>query len=212
MIWHCVSGYTAEHRCSYWDYGWQVWFAWCCFAEVQKCREPVVTQISWCWALGELVWNKYIFVFTEVARKCRFTVGVRHILNCFENCWSYFSQFENKTKIVVCEIWGDGKWGGGHPYKLLIPQLRFVGSVEAATWGESVNSDGNCFDLHERCLCTCYVQDSITLLLCDCRETDRVMLCILPESKTQDVSIRIQHTLIEAFCRENDVRVLKVSL
>jgi len=42
------------------------------------------------------------------------------------------------------------------------------------------------------------------------RDTERVMLCILPESKSLDVSVRMQHTLVEAFCRENDVKVLKV--
>ncbi|OWF48865.1 Growth arrest and DNA damage-inducible protein GADD45 beta [Mizuhopecten yessoensis] len=40
---------------------------------------------------------------------------------------------------------------------------------------------------------------------------DQVMLCILPDSGPgHDVTIDIEHTLIEAYCWENDVRVLKV--
>lgn len=42
------------------------------------------------------------------------------------------------------------------------------------------------------------------------REVENVMVCILPEGKIQDVSLRIQHTLIEAFCRENEIKVIKV--
>lgn len=42
------------------------------------------------------------------------------------------------------------------------------------------------------------------------RDTERVMVVILPDAKVKDAALRIQHTLIEAFCRENDVRVLKV--
>ncbi|KAH3782728.1 growth arrest and DNA damage-inducible protein GADD45 alpha-like isoform X2 [Dreissena polymorpha] len=42
------------------------------------------------------------------------------------------------------------------------------------------------------------------------RDADSVMVCILPVGKGKDASLRIQHTLIEAFCRENDVRCLKV--
>ncbi|XP_069127410.1 growth arrest and DNA damage-inducible protein GADD45 alpha-like [Argopecten irradians] len=40
---------------------------------------------------------------------------------------------------------------------------------------------------------------------------DQVMLCILPDSGPgHDVTIDIEHTLIEAHCWENDVTVLKV--
>ncbi|WAR24224.1 GA45A-like protein [Mya arenaria] len=42
------------------------------------------------------------------------------------------------------------------------------------------------------------------------RDADNVMVCILPQGKARDAAVRIQHTLIEAFCRENDVRCLKV--
>jgi len=44
------------------------------------------------------------------------------------------------------------------------------------------------------------------------REAERVMVCVLPQGKSRDAATRIQHTLIEAFCRENDVRCLKVSV
>jgi len=42
------------------------------------------------------------------------------------------------------------------------------------------------------------------------RDPDRVMLCLLPETIEQNVSIRIQHTLMEAYCRENGIPVIKV--
>ena len=43
------------------------------------------------------------------------------------------------------------------------------------------------------------------------REPDNVMMCILREGDRNDISVKIQHTLIEAYCWENDIRVLKVS-
>jgi len=36
------------------------------------------------------------------------------------------------------------------------------------------------------------------------------MLCILPEDAANDVTLHIHFTLIEAFCWENDIRVVKV--
>ncbi|XP_046334181.1 growth arrest and DNA damage-inducible protein GADD45 alpha-like [Haliotis rufescens] len=40
---------------------------------------------------------------------------------------------------------------------------------------------------------------------------DNVMLCVLPEvSGHHDVTVDIQHTLIEAFCWENEIKLLKV--
>jgi len=36
------------------------------------------------------------------------------------------------------------------------------------------------------------------------------MLCILPEDASNDVALHIHFTLIEAFCWENDIRVVKV--
>ncbi|XP_046575936.1 growth arrest and DNA damage-inducible protein GADD45 alpha-like [Haliotis rubra] len=40
---------------------------------------------------------------------------------------------------------------------------------------------------------------------------DNVMLCVLPEVSGQhDVTVDIQHTLIEAFCWENEIKLLKV--
>ncbi|ESO88302.1 hypothetical protein LOTGIDRAFT_234627 [Lottia gigantea] len=39
---------------------------------------------------------------------------------------------------------------------------------------------------------------------------ENVMICVLPEAESENISIHIQHTLIEAFCWENDIRILKV--
>jgi growth arrest and DNA-damage-inducible protein len=39
---------------------------------------------------------------------------------------------------------------------------------------------------------------------------DGIMLVLLPESTKEDVALHIHLTLIEAFCWENDIRVLKV--
>ncbi|KAL5016808.1 hypothetical protein ScPMuIL_006397 [Solemya velum] len=40
---------------------------------------------------------------------------------------------------------------------------------------------------------------------------EKVMFCILPEVTSDDVTVRIQHTLTEAYCAENDIRIIKVS-
>ena len=44
----------------------------------------------------------------------------------------------------------------------------------------------------------------------DCRNPDGVMLCVLPENTVDDVTLHIHFTLIEAYCWENDIRVIKV--
>ena len=36
------------------------------------------------------------------------------------------------------------------------------------------------------------------------------MLCILPINDTNDVTLQIHSTLIEAFCWENDINLIKV--
>ena len=36
------------------------------------------------------------------------------------------------------------------------------------------------------------------------------MLCVLPENAVDDVTLHIHFTLIEAYCWENDIRVIKV--
>jgi len=47
--------------------------------------------------------------------------------------------------------------------------------------------------------------------ICACyRSPDSVMMCILPEDASNDVALHIHFTLIEAFCLENDIRVVKV--
>ena len=42
-------------------------------------------------------------------------------------------------------------------------------------------------------------------------DPSEVMLCILPDVVTGDVSLHIHVTLLEAFCFENDIRILKVN-
>jgi len=37
------------------------------------------------------------------------------------------------------------------------------------------------------------------------------MLCVLPEDSSDDVALHIHFTLIEAFCWENDIAVIKVT-
>ncbi|KAK3606122.1 hypothetical protein CHS0354_010747 [Potamilus streckersoni] len=39
---------------------------------------------------------------------------------------------------------------------------------------------------------------------------DCVKMCVLPMSKTKDISIHIQHKLIEAYCWENEIPIIKV--
>ncbi|XP_062566457.1 growth arrest and DNA damage-inducible protein GADD45 alpha-like [Saccostrea cucullata] len=41
-------------------------------------------------------------------------------------------------------------------------------------------------------------------------EADSVALCLLLENKSDDVLINIQHKLVEAYCWENDIPLLKV--
>ncbi|KAK3606128.1 hypothetical protein CHS0354_010757 [Potamilus streckersoni] len=59
---------------------------------------------------------------------------------------------------------------------------------------------------HEERLC-CGVFQCVNLLESD---ADSVMVCVLPEASSQNITTRIQHKLIEAYCRENSIKVLKV--
>lgn len=43
-----------------------------------------------------------------------------------------------------------------------------------------------------------------------CRAPDDVTLCILPVGDNGDVTVHIHHTLMEAYCLENDIKLLKV--
>ncbi|XP_041357951.1 growth arrest and DNA damage-inducible protein GADD45 alpha-like [Gigantopelta aegis] len=55
---------------------------------------------------------------------------------------------------------------------------------------------------------TCGIFESTKLLSCS---PDSVMLCVLPNAgSSSDVTVHIQHTLMEAFCWENDIKMLKV--
>lgn len=46
-----------------------------------------------------------------------------------------------------------------------------------------------------------------------CRDPDNVVLCLLAtdEAEDQDVALQIHFTLIQAFCCENDINILRVS-
>jgi growth arrest and DNA-damage-inducible protein len=39
---------------------------------------------------------------------------------------------------------------------------------------------------------------------------ESIMLCVLPEDKSDDLAVQIHFTLIRAFCLENDIAVVKV--
>ncbi|KAL5016805.1 hypothetical protein ScPMuIL_006394 [Solemya velum] len=55
---------------------------------------------------------------------------------------------------------------------------------------------------------TCGVYASVKLLDIN---PENVMLCVLPQASFEsDVTIHMQHTLIEAYCWENDISVLKI--
>ena len=52
------------------------------------------------------------------------------------------------------------------------------------------------------------LSDMLLLLF---RNPDSVMLCVLPVNNSDDIALDIHYTLIEAFCLENDISLLKVS-
>ena len=57
---------------------------------------------------------------------------------------------------------------------------------------------------------TCGVYECAKLLRCG---SDNVMLCLLPSAgNANDVTVHIQHTLIEAFCWENDIKLIEVDI
>ena len=39
---------------------------------------------------------------------------------------------------------------------------------------------------------------------------DVVQLCVLPNAKNDNISVHIQHKLIEAYCWENEIKVIKL--
>lgn len=44
-----------------------------------------------------------------------------------------------------------------------------------------------------------------------CRNPEGIMLCVLSENSASDVTLHIHLTLIEAFCWENDIGIIKVT-
>lgn len=41
-------------------------------------------------------------------------------------------------------------------------------------------------------------------------EPEMIMLCLLPNGTSDDISVSIQHKLIEAYCWENDIHVIEM--
>jgi growth arrest and DNA-damage-inducible protein len=54
---------------------------------------------------------------------------------------------------------------------------------------------------------TCGIYESAQLLQ---MSPESIMLCVLPEDKSDDLAVQIHFTLIRAFCLENDIAVVKV--
>ncbi len=52
---------------------------------------------------------------------------------------------------------------------------------------------------------------SLLLLSCCFRDPDNVVLCLLAADDEEDVALQIHFTLIQAFCCENDINILRVS-
>ncbi|ESO88301.1 hypothetical protein LOTGIDRAFT_165742 [Lottia gigantea] len=70
-------------------------------------------------------------------------------------------------------------------------------------------------ELLKECIYQSVEEKRITCGVFDCAKLlksnpENVMICVLPEAESENISIHIQHTLIEAFCWENDIRILKV--
>ncbi|WAR24004.1 GA45A-like protein [Mya arenaria] len=62
-----------------------------------------------------------------------------------------------------------------------------------------------------------YTDARLTCGVVDCAkqlqtEPDHVFLCILPETADRITSVRIQHKLMEAYCRENGIPVIKLEI
>lgn len=50
------------------------------------------------------------------------------------------------------------------------------------------------------------------MLCVACRDPDNVVLCLLAtDDEEEDVALQIHFTLIQAFCCENDINILRVS-
>lgn len=71
---------------------------------------------------------------------------------------------------------------------------------------------------------TCYEQmlyqavkeDRLTRGVFECAQVletnpELVTVCVLPVDKSSDISVHIQHKLIEAYCWENDIEVIKLT-
>ncbi|KAK6188275.1 hypothetical protein SNE40_004487 [Patella caerulea] len=67
----------------------------------------------------------------------------------------------------------------------------------------------------QECLWQAVDEERLTFGVFECAKllhcnAEDVMLCVLPEAGSENIAVHIQHTLIEAFCWENDIRILKV--
>ncbi|ESP05224.1 hypothetical protein LOTGIDRAFT_227883 [Lottia gigantea] len=86
---------------------------------------------------------------------------------------------------------------------------------------DQIHKTNKLTDCYGEMLMNCLIQaldsNRLTSGVSDCakllsRYPENVMFCILPEAASENISVHIQHILIEAFCWENDIRILKVKL
>lgn len=57
-----------------------------------------------------------------------------------------------------------------------------------------------------------YTRNTDSLIIFFCRDPDNVVLCLLAtDEDDQDVALQIHFTLIQAFCCENDINILRVN-
>lgn len=59
-------------------------------------------------------------------------------------------------------------------------------------------------------ICFPFLTDSFFSSCLD-RDPDNVVLCLLATDDEEDVALQIHFTLIQAFCCENDINILRVS-
>lgn len=87
--------------------------------------------------------------------------------------------------------------------------------TEECKMPENNKKEANLTDILEKVLMRAREDNRITSGVFDCankleQEPESVMLCLLPGGTSDDISVSIQHKLIEAYCWENDINVIKV--
>lgn len=66
-------------------------------------------------------------------------------------------------------------------------------------------------ELLQRWVCFSRFSSQHVLVLVAPRDPDNVVLCLLATDDEEDVALQIHFTLIQAFCCENDINILRVS-